>query len=98
MLAGMAGAASLFGAEMVDRSIRSSGDLAAVVPKHLIISIPYMPSPGERYRRRRNLILLCTAIVAALGAAIAFAVMKGVSFDFSSLDQSWFDRITRILH
>ena len=59
-------------AEMLDGSIRRSRELAAVVDKHLIVSIPYIASPGEQYRRRRNLILLCTAIVAAIGSCYRF--------------------------
>jgi len=98
IFAGMIGAASLVAAEMLDGSIRRSRDLAVVVDKHLLVSIPYIASPGEQYRKRRNLILLCTAIVAAIGGGIAFAVMKGVSVDFSSLDQSWPERIRGLLH
>jgi hypothetical protein len=53
---------------MLDGSIRGSRDLERVIDKHLIIRIPYLSTPGEDYRRRRNLVLICTAIVAALTA------------------------------
>jgi capsular polysaccharide biosynthesis protein len=98
VLAGMIGAGAVFAAEMLDGSIRGSRDLGRVVDKHLIVTIPYLSTPGEEYRKRRNLILLCTALVAVLAAAIALAVAKGVSIDFFWVDQSWMDTLTRLLH
>jgi uncharacterized protein involved in exopolysaccharide biosynthesis len=96
-LAGMIGAGCVFATEMLDGSIRGSRDLARVIDKHLIISIPYLSTPGEEYRRRRKLVLLCLAIVALLTAVIIVAVVKGVSIDFFSVDRSWFDPLTRLL-
>ena len=97
-LAGMVGAASVFGAETLDRSIRGSRELTRVIDRHLIVSIPYLSTPGEQYRKRRNLVLLCMAMVTGLSAVIAVAVSKGVSIDFSWFDRSWLDAITRMLH
>jgi uncharacterized protein involved in exopolysaccharide biosynthesis len=97
-LAGMIGAGSIFAAEMLDGSIRSSRELTGIVDRHLIVTIPYLTTPGEQYRKRRNFILLCTALVAVLAAAIAAAVIKGVSIDFSWFDRSWIDWLSRLLH
>jgi uncharacterized protein involved in exopolysaccharide biosynthesis len=97
-LASMIGAGCVYGAEMLDGSIRRSRDLTRIVDRHLIVTIPYLPNPGELYRRRRNIVMLCTALVTVLGVAIAFAVIEGVSIDFSWFDPSWFDAITRLLH
>jgi hypothetical protein len=97
-LAAMMGAACVVAAEMLDRSIRGSRELAGVIDRHLIVTIPYLLTPGEQYRKRRNLILLCATIVAILAAAIAVAVIRGVSIDFSWFDQSWLDTVTRLLH
>jgi uncharacterized protein involved in exopolysaccharide biosynthesis len=92
-VAGLFGAGSVFAAEMLDRSVRRSSDLAAIVDKHLIVSIPYLSTPGEERQKRRNIILLCTALVAILAGAIAVPVMKGVSIDF---DRSWIGGVTRL--
>jgi len=97
-LAGMIGTGSVFAAEMLDGSIRGSRELAQVIDRHLIVTIPYLVTPGEQYRKRRNLVLLCVAIVAVLAAVTAVAVISGVSIDFSWFDRSWIDVITRILH
>ena len=97
-LAGMFGAASVFGAEKLDGSIRGGRDLARVVDRHLIVTIPYLSTPGEQYRTRRNLILLCLGMVTVLGAVITVAVVEGVSIDFSWFDRSWIDGLTRLLH
>ena len=92
-VAGLFGASAVFAAEMLDRSIRRSNDLATIVDKHLIVSIPYLSTPGEERQRRRNIVLLCTAFVAILAGAIAVPVIKGVSIDF---DRSWVGGVTRL--
>lgn len=97
-LAGMIGAGSIFAAEMLDGSIRGSRELTGIIDRHLIVTIPYLSTPGEQYRKRRNFILLCTAVVAVLAAAIAVAVIKGISIDFSWFDRSWIDWLSRLLH
>jgi uncharacterized protein involved in exopolysaccharide biosynthesis len=98
VLAGMIGAASVVAAEMLDGSIRGSRELARVIDRHLIVTIPYLSTPGETYRKRRNLVLMCVTIVVVLAAAIAAAVIRGVSIDFSWFDESWLDTVTRLLH
>lgn len=96
-LAGMVGAAFVFAAEMLDGSIRGSRELSRVVDRHLIVTIPYLSTPGEHFRRRRNVVLLSGTIVVILGTAIAVAVVNGVSIDFSWFDRSWLDALTRLL-
>jgi capsular polysaccharide biosynthesis protein len=98
-LAGMIGAGSVFAAEMLDSSIRGSRELARVVDRHLIVSIPYFATPGELYRRRRNFILLCTGLIAVFAGLVAVAVVRGVSIDFLWFDRPWLDStLTRLLH
>ena len=69
-LAGIIGAGSALAAEMLDGTIRESNQLAAIVNKHLIVSIPYLSRPGEEFRRRLKFILLYTSLVAVLLVAI----------------------------
>lgn len=81
-LAGMIGAGSLFAAEMLDGSIHRTSDLAAIIDPRLIVTLPYISTPGEEYRRRRNFVVICGLLVAVLSIGIGIAVAKGVSFDF----------------
>jgi uncharacterized protein involved in exopolysaccharide biosynthesis len=97
-LAAMIGAGCVLLAEILDGSIRGSRELAAVVDRHLIVSIPYLSSPGEQRRKRRNFVLLCAAVIAVFAAVITMAVMKGISVDFFWFDRSWIDAATRLLH
>ena len=97
-LAGMIGAGSVVLAEMLDGSIRGGRDLYRIVDRHLIVTIPYISTPGEQYRKRRNLILLCVAFVAILAVVIGLAVSEGISIDFLWFDQSWLDALRRIFH
>ena len=78
---------------MLDRSVRRSSELASIVGPHMIVSIPYLATPGEQYRRRRNLITACVLLVAVLAIGIGIAVAKGVSVDFA---HSWLGLFTRI--
>jgi hypothetical protein len=84
-------------AEMFDRSIRGSGELAGIIDRQLIVTIPYVSTPGEERRKRRNFILLCLGLVAVLAASIAAAVFIGISIDFAWFDRSWIDTFTRLL-
>ena len=68
------------------------------VDRHLIVTIPYLSTPGEQYRKRRNLFCFARRLIAVLAAAIAFAVVEGISVDFSWFDRSWLDALTRLLH
>ena len=71
-LAGMAGAASMFAAEMLDGSIRSKKELGRFVDPHLIVPVPYLLKRGEQRRRRAKLVLVCLALVLVTGATITF--------------------------
>ena len=91
------GAGCVFLVEMLDSSIRGRRQLAGVVDRTLIVSLPYIATDGEQYRKRRKLILLCIALVGILAGAIAYAIVKGITVDFSWLDRSWVDALTRVL-
>ena len=97
-LAAMVGAGCVVLVELLDGSIRGSQQLFGVVDRSLIITLPYISTVGEETRKRRKLVLLCAALVAALSGAIASAVIKGISIDFVWFDRSWVDALTRILH
>lgn len=87
--AGMIGGGLAFAAEMLDRSVHASRDLARIVDPRLIVAVPYVFAPGEESRRRRKIILLSVALVSAilagLAGTIAFVLSKGAPIDLGSL-------------
>lgn len=89
-LAGMVGAGSVFAAEMLNGSIRRSQELFGIVDRNLIVTIPYLPLPGEQYRRRRNLVLtlIIALILTILAMATIYAIAKGVTPEDA---RSWID-------
>lgn len=96
-VAAMIGAGSLGAAEMLDRRIRGSRELMGIIDGDLIVTVPYVATPGEERRKRRNFILICIALLAVFAGAIAVALNLGVSVDFLSFDRSWLDALTRLL-
>lgn len=97
-LAGMIGGASVVAAEMLDRSIRTTRDLAGIVDGNLIVTIPYVSTPDEERRKRRKLVLLWATLVVVLLAAIVFADLSQTSIDFAGLGQYWMNTLTRLSH
>ena len=96
-LAGIVGAASALAAEMLDRTIRMGDQLAAVVDKHLIVSIPYLSTPGEEYRQRFKVGLLYTFLIAVFFVAIAGVLLIHISSDSGLLSQPWMYALSGIL-
>jgi uncharacterized protein involved in exopolysaccharide biosynthesis len=97
-LAGMLGGGTAFAREMLDRTVHGSRDLARIVDPRLIVTVPYVFVAGEESRRRRKVMLLSIAFVAAVAAAmIAFLLAKGAPIDVSgpwatisgNLDNLW---------
>jgi len=80
--AGAVGAGSVFAAEMVDGTIRQSSDLAKVMDKHLIVTIPYLSTTADEWRRRLSFIILCIVLLAATAAGVAgiMAIHSSVGF------------------
>ena len=95
-LAAASGIGCLVLAEMLDKSIRGIRDLYAVVDSQLVIAIPYITTAGEISRRRRNIILIWSALALLLCAGLAAAYYIGIELDFSWLDRSWIDALTRL--
>ena len=96
--AGAIGAGCVFVAEMLDGSIRRSGNLEKVVDKRLIVNIPYIFAPGEASRTRRNFILLFTIFVVPLVAALAGTMFIHLPVDATGFKQFSFHDITFASH
>jgi capsular polysaccharide biosynthesis protein len=80
--AGAVGAGCVFAAETLDGSIRRSSDLAKVVDKNLIVTIPYLSTVADDRRGRRNFTLLCIVLLAATAAAIVGIMAIDPSAEF----------------
>ena len=85
------GAGAVVLAEKFDGSIRRTGDLAAVVDRHLIVSIPYLHTPNEARTMRRRIVLFCTA----LGIVLAAAILGIAGLEESSLAVPGFNQTTQ---
>ena len=95
-LAAGSGIALIVLAEMLDKSIRSTRELAGVVDSHLLVAIPYITTTGEISRRRRKIILFWIGLALFLAAGLAFALYIGVEIQFFNFDRSWIDTLTRL--
>lgn len=88
-LAGMMGASCVFAAEMLDGSIRRSQQLASIVDRNMIVTIPYLYLPGEQIRTRLKYAFVCIALVAVVVTAVSSVEIKHTSIDFAGLSQYW---------
>ena len=95
-LAMMGGAGTVVLAEMLDRTIRGSNELARVVDRRLLVSIPYIVTAEEAAQRRRKIVWLWGSLTAFLLVGILAALYIGVVVDFSWFDRSWIDALTRL--
>jgi hypothetical protein len=67
-----------------------------VVDRHLLVSIPYIPTAGEIRRRKRKIVSLWAALAVFLLVGLVVALYIGITIDFSWFDQSWIDSLTRL--
>ena len=84
-LATMAGAGLIFVVEMLDHSIRRSEDLFSLVNSQLIVTIPYISTAGEEWRRKIKVIgtatILTFVLVAGVIAIVFFLPPLDVLFE-----------------
>lgn len=80
-LAGLAGAGSMVGLEMLNQSIRTSGDLSKALNRHPLVVIPYITTQEEGRRRFSRLVL-----VAILALIFGVLGLLGVHFFYMPLD------------
>jgi succinoglycan biosynthesis transport protein ExoP len=80
-LAGLAGAGSVLGLEMLNQSIRTSSDLAKALNRHPLVVIPYISTQEEGRRKVGRLVL---ALVLALFLVIL--CLLAVHFLYMPLD------------
>jgi hypothetical protein len=92
----MSGFGVVFLAEILDKSIRGSRELAGVVDSRLVVAIPYISTAGEIRQRKRKIVLLWATLAVVLFAGLAAALYIGIQIDFSWFDRPWLDSLTRL--
>jgi uncharacterized protein involved in exopolysaccharide biosynthesis len=95
-LATMAGIGTLVAAEMFDKTLRGTADLAGVVDSHMLVVIPYITTPGELARKRHRIIALWVALLVFLLAGLAAAYYVGLEIQTSWFDRAWISSLTHL--
>jgi uncharacterized protein involved in exopolysaccharide biosynthesis len=83
-------------AEVLNKAIRSSRELAGVVDSHLVVAIPYISTPSELRQRKRKVILLWSILAFISLIGIAAALFIGIEIDVSWVNSSLIDSLTRL--
>jgi uncharacterized protein involved in exopolysaccharide biosynthesis len=86
------GIGAVFGAEMLDRTIRGTSDLASMIDSRLIVGIPYISTKAEVQRQRKRLIYGTQAV-----AAVMVAGLGAVHFLVIPLGSMWDKILLRIM-
>jgi uncharacterized protein involved in exopolysaccharide biosynthesis len=93
-LAMAAGAGAIFARETFDKSIRNSRQLLGVANGRLIVSIPYIATHAEAFRRRSRFWLsIGIVLTLAVGGVVGF-VFFGPPIDPSWINQLALERLT----
>lgn len=95
-LAIAAGVGAVFAAESLNRSVRYSHELLGIAEGRLIVSLPYIATRAETFRKRSRAAVLGGLICAALLAGIAAEVLYGPPLDLSWVNQFWLDHLTHL--
>jgi uncharacterized protein involved in exopolysaccharide biosynthesis len=93
-----------FLAEMLDKSIHGTYELAGFVDKDLIVSIPYITTAEEISRKRRRRLAIWAALAGVTVVVLSAAYFFGLPLDPYALSdrmsgdtfQAWFDALRRI--
>jgi uncharacterized protein involved in exopolysaccharide biosynthesis len=92
VLAGIAGLGAVVGAEVLDKTIRTTRDLYGVADAYLVVAIPYIATKKELFQRK-----LRTAFAAGTFTAIVVAGVVATHVLLRPLDQLWSSFLTRLL-
>ena len=95
-LAMAAGAGAIFAAESLDKSIRNSRELLRVAGGRLIVSIPYIATRAETFRRKSRFIGLAGILLILLLAGVVGFVLFGPPIDPSWINQFTLERLTAL--
>ena len=91
-LAGAVGC--VFAAESLDRSIRDSRELFGVANGVSVISLPYIATRAERFRKTGQISLLIGVVIILLAAGVTWFVLFGPHVDLPWIKHYWLDHLT----
>jgi uncharacterized protein involved in exopolysaccharide biosynthesis len=95
-LAMVVGAGAVFAAESLDSSIRHSRELLGVANGRLIVSIPYIATRAETFRRKSRLAILASIVGVLLLTGLVGFLFFGPPIDLTWVNQFWLDHLTRL--
>ena len=87
-------AGTVFAAQSFDSSIRHSRELASVANGYAIVTIPYIATRAETFRRKGRIALVGGVIVILLVGGVAGYAFFGPPIDLSWVNQYWIDQLT----
>jgi uncharacterized protein involved in exopolysaccharide biosynthesis len=90
-LAGAAGFAAVFGAEFLNRSIRTASDLANTIYHRPLVQIPYITTRRELRQRRNRIIFGAAGVATCIAAGLV-----GLHFLYQPLDILMFKVMSRL--
>jgi uncharacterized protein involved in exopolysaccharide biosynthesis len=85
VLAIVAAVGAVIAVETFDTTIRRSRDLAEIIDSRLVLTIPYLAAPGEKFQEYRNLAILCLGVVAVVVVTVGVFAASGFSMDVAKL-------------
>ena len=94
--AAAAGLGMVLLAEMLDKTLRGSRELAGVVDSDLLVIIPYVSTAQEVARKRRRIILLLASLGVFLVTGLVLAFYIGIEISLPSFNRSWINSLTRL--
>ncbi len=95
-LALAAGLGTVVASESLDGSIRHSRQLVGVAQGRMVVSIPYIATKGESFRRKSLLVIFLSVVAVLLLVGVVGLLFFGPPIDLSSINQSWVDALTRL--
>lgn len=95
-LAVAAGAGVAFAAESLDRSIRHRNELLSVANGRLIVSIPYISTRAEEFRKKSRFALVGVGVAVLLLAGVVAAVIYLPPIDLTWVKQFGLDHLTAL--
>ena len=96
VLAMVSGIGAIVAAESFDFSIRHSSELISVANGRMIVSIPYITTRAETFRRRGWIGVSAAFLAAVLVAGLVGLLFFGPPIDLSWINQFWLDHLTRL--
>jgi uncharacterized protein involved in exopolysaccharide biosynthesis len=86
----------VYAAESLDGSIRHAHELFGIADGRLVVSVPYIATRAETFRRRRRMVVGAILFCAVILAGVVVAILYVPSMDLSWVNQFWLDHLTHL--